>query len=114
MQKLRRGDRRDNALGAGELPEESRHVELPPFICNQQRTIQNQSHAGLSGGRLARARSMSSAKALASSKGSFSNVAQRSANSAQVRVEPGVLESSSVNNARALAGRVSEPRGCTR
>ncbi len=113
VQKFGSGNGGDYGLDVGKLPEKTRHVEFASFVCNEQRAVEDQSHADLSGGRMARACSMSSAKALASFKGSFSNALQRSANSPQVR-DGGAPESSNVNKACPFTGNVSAPQGCTR
>src|ERR1035437_6883128 len=76
-------------LGSGELPQESQHVELCPFVGDQDRGVQDQSHAVLRGGGFAWACSRSSAKEWASSGDNFSSLGQRSANSAQVMAAPG-------------------------
>lgn len=67
------GDRSNDGSGSRKLAQKTRHVEPPAFIGDEDRGVENQSHAGLSGGRLARACSRSSAKAVASSGGNLSS-----------------------------------------
>ena len=84
VQEFRSSDGGNNRLAAGKLPEKAGQIKFSTFVCDQNRTVQDQSHASLTGGRLAWARSMSSAKALASSGASLSKWGHRSASSAQV------------------------------
>ena len=93
---------------AGELPQKPRHIKLAALVGDQARSVQDQSHADLRGGRLRRAASMSSAKAAASSGGSLSILVQRSASSALVSAgDPGVVRI--VSKARAFSGNTSPP-----
>jgi len=116
MQQLRGSDGGNEGLGSWMLPQEPRHVELAAFVGDKDRRIQDQSHADLSGGRVAF--SMSSAKALASSGGSFCRVGQRSASSAQVRaafgkglrVATGLPSRIRIADSRLRSTRSSNPR----
>ena len=53
VQKFGRGDGGHHGLDAGNLPEKAGHVRIcPRSYCNQQRAVEDQSHAGLSDGSL--------------------------------------------------------------
>ena len=84
MKQLGGSDSRDGRRANARLPEKGRHVKFSPFVRNENRGVEDQSHAGLRGGRDARARSRSLAKASASSGESRGIFSQRPASSSQV------------------------------
>ena len=72
MEQFSRADGGDKYLWGRKRPQKSAHIELTPLLGNQNRRVENQSHAGFSGGKLRRATSKSSTRELASCGGSRS------------------------------------------